>query len=525
MSEDHVRAAAAAATVFKLHGSTWPELLPLPSVTEPVPAMPERLLPEPLRPWLADASERASVPLEFIAAPALVSLGAVIGRAVGLHPKRRDDWRVTPNLWGALVGRPGTLKSAAVTEALRPLRRLASNARQQHEGQASAAEARKVTIEARRAAAEEKARAAAKKNDAAGIADAEREIAALVSEAQEAQSTERRYYTQDATIEKLGALLQHNERGLLVVRDELAGWLRLLERPGREGEREFFLEGWNGVGDFTFDRIGRGTVHIPNLTLSVLGTIQPGKLTRYIGDALAAGAGDDGLLQRFQVLVWPDGRAEWRNVDRWPDSAARDRAFNVFSRLDGLQPQQLGIPEVPAGEIPALRFAADAQELFDAWRAELERRLADPALAAQPAFESHLCKYRSLMPQLALLLHLVAVVDGADAGAVTLTAARSAASMCEFFEAHARKLYAAELRRDVQAAHALAARIRAGAVQDGTTLRDIQRKEWSGLREGEKVSAAVEVLTGIHWVKRERKDTGGAPSEVLRINPRLAGSP
>jgi len=56
---------------------------------------------------------------------------------------------------------------------------------------------------------------------------------------------------------------------MLVLRDELSGWLRALDKPGREGDREFYLEAWNGTGSYTVDRIGRGTIHIPTLTLGL----------------------------------------------------------------------------------------------------------------------------------------------------------------------------------------------------------------------------------------------------------------
>src|ERR671918_1471371 len=65
----------------------------------------------------------------------------------------------------------------------------------------------------------------------------------------------RRYRTNDVTIEKLGELLQHNERGMLVLRDELVGLLASWDREGREGERAFFLEAWNGNNSFETDRI------------------------------------------------------------------------------------------------------------------------------------------------------------------------------------------------------------------------------------------------------------------------------
>src|SRR5438067_2294124 len=80
-----------------------------------------------------------------------------------------------------------------------------------------------------------------------------------------AEGRERRYWTQDSTVEKLGIRLQDNPRGLLIVRDELSGWLHGLEKQGREGDRQFYLEAWNGTGSFTVDRIERGTLHIPAL--------------------------------------------------------------------------------------------------------------------------------------------------------------------------------------------------------------------------------------------------------------------
>ena len=34
--------------------------------------------------------------------------------------------------------------------------------------------------------------------------------------------------------------------------------------------------------------------------------------------------GDDGLLQRFQLAVWPDVAGPWRKVDRWPTGRSFD---------------------------------------------------------------------------------------------------------------------------------------------------------------------------------------------------------
>lgn len=85
----------------------WPsKSRPLPAELPDVPALPEELLPESVRGWVLDAAERLQVPAEMVAAPALVSAGALIGWSVGIRPKQEDDWVALSNLWGLVAGRP-----------------------------------------------------------------------------------------------------------------------------------------------------------------------------------------------------------------------------------------------------------------------------------------------------------------------------------------------------------------------------------------------------------------------------------
>jgi putative DNA primase/helicase len=115
----------------------------------------------------------------------------------------------------------------------------------------------------------------------------------------------------------------------------LTGFLHSLEREGREGSRAFYLEAWNGDGRFTYDRIGRGTIDIEAACVSILGGIQPGPLTGYMLQLAKGLGGDDGLMQRFQLLVWPDVTSEWVNVDREPDISARRRIGEIFDPWTG----------------------------------------------------------------------------------------------------------------------------------------------------------------------------------------------
>jgi hypothetical protein len=301
-----------------------------------------------------------------------VALAGVVGRQIGIRPKRCDDWLVVPNLWGAPVGRPGLLKTPALAEAMKPLYRLEHAAKAAYEAALRDYEADMMVDKAAAKKAQKAIEAALKRGDEQEA----RRLALAATVGDDAPPVRRRYVANDSTVEKLGELLAPNPRGVLVFRDELPGFLRALDREGQEGARAFYLEAWNGTGRYTYDRIARGTIDIEACCVSVLGGIQPGPLSEYLRGALAGGVGDDGLLQRFQLVTWPDVSGDWRHVDRWPDTEAKRAAWEVFERLDNLVPAAIGAtPE--EGSIPYLRFTPEAQEVFDAWRAGLEKKAAD----------------------------------------------------------------------------------------------------------------------------------------------------
>jgi putative DNA primase/helicase len=307
--------------------------------------------------------------------------------------------------------------------------------------------------------------------------------------------------------------MSENPAGILVIRDELTGWWSQLDRSGREGERAFCLQAWNGDTGHTIDRIGRGTIHVEACCMSMLGGIQPGRLRSYLVDALEDGPGNDGLIQRFQLLVWPDTARDWNYVDRAPDAASEQRAAQLFRKL----------VELDAGNPARLRFAPDAQELFIEWLAELEAKIRGNEL--HPALICHLSKYRSLMPTLALLFHMAEVAAGnGGADTVNLGHTQQAAAWCEYLESHARRVYSCIVTPQLRAARELAEKIKQRKVgQDGFfSCRDVYLKGWSGLDTPDAVKQAAEVLQDAGWVRDvagESGQFGGRPSNRYQVNP------
>ncbi|MBS1856111.1 MAG: DUF3987 domain-containing protein [Acidobacteria bacterium] len=466
----------------------WPQPKPLSTTLPPVVAFDPDLLPVAFRAYALDVAERMQVPLDFPAAALLVALAGATGRRARIRPKRHDrDWVVVPNLWGGIVSRPGNLKSPLISAVLRPLRELEKAAIAEHKEQMGAYELELEAWEARK-------KAAFKAGDA-------------FEEPKPERPPGTRYIINDATIEKLHVILEDNPQGVLLFRDELAGWFAGLDTKGRERERPFFLEGWNGDGGYTIDRIGRGTLYVEYVCISVFGGIQPARLQGYLTDAVLGGGGDDGLAQRLQVILWPDQETDFRNVDREPDRVAATAVDAVFQRVTKMSP----------AEPFATRFSDDAQELFDDWRGELETRVRKGKL---PRFlESHLAKYRSLMPSIALLLH---IADGSEGAEVPLAQAQRAADWCSYLESHALRVYSCVTGFAERAAATLGERISKGALGTRFSARDVQTHGWTNLTKHEAVLLALGVLQDAGWIRavpRPKLPVGGRPTQDYVVNP------
>lgn len=483
----------------------WPEPKPLPDGLLSVVPFDRAFLPGNISPWVADIAERMQCPPDFVGVAAMVALSSVIGRKVAVRPQRKTDWTEVPNLWGCVIGRPGAMKSPAMAEAMKPISRLDMQARELNDAAAKAYVLETEMCKLAKEDAATKVRAALKNGNQTSAA------ALAVNEPNEPKA--RRYVVNDCTYEALGAIMADNPNGVLAFRDELVSLLKTLDREDSASARGFFLSAWNGTGGYTFDRIIRGRTHVDAACLSLLGSTQPGRIAEYIRRA-SGGAGDDGLIQRFGLLVWPDQSPEWRNVDRYPDSEARAAAFDVFQRLDTLDPDAIGCERDAFDTMPFIRFDNTAQGLFEEWRAGLESRLRSNDLS--PALESHLAKYRKLVPGLALIGH----ATDTGGGPIGETALIRALAFTEYLETHARRAYGAANEAEATTAKAILVRIRRGDLTDSFSARDIYRREWANLSDREHVQAGLDLLVDLDWLAQLTTPTGGRSRVAYSINPR-----
>src|SRR5690606_31849527 len=82
----------------------WKVPQPIRAELLPVKKLTKSMLPMDLADYVFDEAERADkMPVDFVAVSVLSSLGSVLGTKVTIKPKPLGDWRVTANLWSAIV--------------------------------------------------------------------------------------------------------------------------------------------------------------------------------------------------------------------------------------------------------------------------------------------------------------------------------------------------------------------------------------------------------------------------------------
>ena len=462
----------------------WPEPKPLPPALKTVPELNPDHLPDAFKNGVVDIADRLQCTLDFVAIPLLVGSGSLIGNKVGIYPKAQDEtWKVHPALWGAIVGPPGSMKTPAQQEAFRTIQHLE----------------RQAGIEYSQDLAQHEI----------AVKQFESSLKSFTSGKTNSFPTKpeppkrKRYLVNDTTYQALSVVLSENPSGILALGDELSGLLKSLDTPGQEAARGFYLSGWGGSGDCIIDRIGRASIHLHSYCISLFGGFQPDRIKAYVRETQSGSSNNDGLIQRFQMIVWPDQIQKLKIVDRPPNKnalAAIDKALLGLSTLEAET---------------RLHFHKSAQTLFNDWFQANESLLREGKL--DPARHSHFAKYRSLIPGLALLIHLI---DG-HPDEVCYACLEKSISFSTYLKGHANRIYGSVQGQDHAPLKALAGRLLSGALQSGFSQRDLLHKGWVDLSDKARAFGAIEGLVVRGWLVEVEKSGIGRPTIEYLINPRI----
>ncbi len=491
---------------------------PVEPIAVPITTPPEfdaSLMPSPFKENCLDIAERLGVPVEMVLFPMLAGFGSLIGRKLAVHPNQKDkSWYEHPTFWCMTVGRPSIKKSPAQNYGLSPLSAVASKFIKEYQDQ-------KEDIKVRRDMLDKKYKNLLKELDKKNQTDKgefalQMELVETQKLIDELPDGPLRFTSSDSTMEMLCHLLSKNERGIALVRDELAGWILGMRKSGREGEREFFLEAWTGQGAFDQDRVGRGHIHVDNPRVTVIGSTQPSKAEPLVNPSLSDFV-DDGLVQRFQFLLSYDGNPGSASIDREENLDAKNKVNEVFDAF--LNPVFNSKLEL-RGYATLIGFDQSASPLYKNWVLDLEAKM-KVLDSSEFLLESHLGKYRNLVPKLGLVIECIRNYESIESmTSISEDSTRKAIAICDFLEKHARNFYSSTNKAPYITAKSLSNHIKSGKLTDGMTLRELSRKHWKGTKNREQLDMALSVLEESNWIKiMSVKSDTGRPSEVIRIHP------
>ncbi|MGY4478628.1 DUF3987 domain-containing protein [Bradyrhizobium sp. USDA 3364] len=447
------------------------------------PQVPMDVLPAAIAAYAHDQAGLLGCDPSFISMSALVAAASAIHDGIKLQVKSKDPlWLESPRLWVALVGDPSTGKSPAVSKATRHMRRLDAALREQND--TAYAQYREQHDEWKDT----------KKKD---------------RDAREPKEPPRkRMVVEDITVEALSEVLRDNDRGVLCLRDELAGWIGSMDSykaAGKGGsDRASWLETYNG-GPRSIDRVVRGAVHVPNWSVCIIGGIQPDTMRR-----IASTLGGDGLLQRFMPIV-ATPRYEI-GEDRAPDHEAMTRFSDLFDQLARIMPGNKAVIMTEAAYEIRERVELHAKQMMMAFDND--------------HMKAWLGKWAGLFARLVLTYHViecaVASVHPCARQVTAETAEKVERLLCGVLLHHAIHFYTNVIdAHDRQEHMRQLARLILARGWTRVTSRDIAQ-HWKAARKLQpwEVRNAVEGLATMAWLEPDVEDLGadGKP-RAWDVNP------
>lgn len=255
----------------------WQEL-----VEERPPIFPTMLLPEKWGRLIEDYAKAVVVPVDYAACALLGTVSAAIVGRIDILPQKGQ--RESVQLYQCLCGEPGTRKTAAMNEFLKPLNRYFFEKNKEiwklNRENAHKRELLLTEAKGRGKSLDDRVRLRMKAEEIEDVAEYEKIMGNATLEAIE-----------DRMRKQNGRGNIFADEGSLV--DIMTG--SMYNRQGGKANLDTLLDAWNG-GMVNVDRIGRECFSIPRADLSITLGLQPIQLRSMTENEVAAGRG---LPQRF----------------------------------------------------------------------------------------------------------------------------------------------------------------------------------------------------------------------------------
>jgi hypothetical protein len=452
---------------------------------------PTSVLPRPLSSVISEASTAIGCDPALVGLPLLTATTGCIGTTRRLRIKR--GWYAPAVLWTAAVVDSGQQKSPAQGAATRLLYERQGRDLQEHVERMN--EYQKQLTNYERDLSEWKKTKSATKGDAP-------------EKPQEPVC--KRIVLSDSTIEAVAERLSDNQRGLLLDRDELSGWLGSYDqyRSGKGSDVSHWLSCYNAK-PLLIDRktSAKKTIYVERAAVSITGGIQP----RVLGRMLGKQHFENGLAARFGFAMPPRTNKKWSEATISEDTdEALDWVYDWLLALRFAEDQN-GKP-LPID----LPLSMDGKEAFVEFYDQHGQEQAELSgdLAALWA------KLEEVAARIALVVHLVRCsIDDATLvshAAVDASSIAAGVTLARWFGNEGRRIYGVLSESDEERDRRLLIELiqRKGSK---ITARDLSKasRRYADSELAEQVLMELAAAGAGRWEPVSTTDQGGRPTRIF----------
>jgi hypothetical protein len=427
-----------------------------------------------------------------------------------INPK--PGWVEPLNLYASVIARPSERKTPALSTMTRPLYAFEKEENQRRaplidEYQMKRDVLKKKIFNMKEAAAKPTPKSG-KEINFDDITELQYELSDLEREAVKPL----RLLADDTTPEALVSLMAANGGKMGIISDE-GGIFDIIAGKYSSGRvnMDVFLKAYTG-SYLRVDRKGRELEVVERATLTMLLMVQPVVLEAIMGNQEFAGRG---LLAR-PLYALPKSLVGHRRYKTQPILQEAEQAYSAA--IGAL----LSIPDL--GEARIIKVSPEADQEAERFFNILEPRLADD-FGDLDDLEGWAAKYHGQIMRIAGIIHCCLHFQEAAQVPVSLNTMKAAQTIGEYFLEHTRaafQIMGLTESKEVKDAKYILKRMAAADLFD-TTKRELFRQCDGRMHSMEEMEPGLKVLIDRGYIRIDKVNTGGRPTEKIIFNPEAKG--
>jgi len=247
------------------------------------------VFPEQIQNYILVCNSTLNSSIDFMACSMLWMTSILIGNSINIEVKR--GWIESANVWIALIGKAGIGKTPSISNVTFPMQKKNSKEIKSY------------------------IKNSAKYDEYKELDKQQQQLTEEIK-----RPTKTQFIVNDITLEALVELHGENKNGIGVLKDELAGWFKDMNKYRQGSDLEHWLSSWSGK-EINLNRKTAKSSFVERAFIPVLGGIQPGIMDGFYTEDNK----DNGFIDRM-LFCYPD-----LEVDRYNEEEMKQEYLDWYS--------------------------------------------------------------------------------------------------------------------------------------------------------------------------------------------------